>query len=54
MKMVNAGPEKEAEYIENSTDVPVIAAKDGLRVFIGDKIKAIGPRKSDIPRVIDA
>jgi phosphoribosyl 1,2-cyclic phosphodiesterase len=54
MKMVNAGPEKEAEYIENSTGVPVIAAKDGLQVFIGEKIQAIGPRKSDVPRVIDA
>jgi phosphoribosyl 1,2-cyclic phosphodiesterase len=54
MKMVNAGPEKEAEYLENSVNIPVIAAKDGMHVMVGEKVQAVGPRKSDVPRVIDA
>ncbi len=54
MKMINAGPEEEAAYIEEETGVPVVAARDGMRVTVGDGIEVRGPRKSDEPRFIDA
>jgi phosphoribosyl 1,2-cyclic phosphodiesterase len=54
MKMVNAGPEDEAAYIEEEAGVPVVAARDGMRVIVGDGIEVRGPRKSDEPRFIDA
>jgi phosphoribosyl 1,2-cyclic phosphodiesterase len=54
MKMVNAGPEEEAAYIEEETSVPVVAARDGMRVIVSNGIEVRGPRKSDEPRFIDA
>jgi phosphoribosyl 1,2-cyclic phosphodiesterase len=54
MKMVNAGPEEEAVYIEEETGVPSVAARDGMRVIVGDSIEVKGSRKSDEPRIIDA
>jgi phosphoribosyl 1,2-cyclic phosphodiesterase len=39
MKMIFRGPAKEAEYIQQQTGVPTIAAKDGLRLKIGEKIQ---------------
>jgi phosphoribosyl 1,2-cyclic phosphodiesterase len=54
MKMVNAGPEDEAAYIEETTGVPTVAARDGMRVIVGEKIEVRGPRKSDEPRFIEA
>jgi ribonuclease BN (tRNA processing enzyme) len=54
MKMVNAGPEEEAAYIEEETGVPAVAARDGMRVIVGEGIEVSGPRKSEEPRLIDA
>jgi ribonuclease BN (tRNA processing enzyme) len=54
MRMINAGPEKEATYLEKATGVPVIAAVDGMKVSLGEKIVFQGPRKSDSPRVVEA
>ena len=54
MKMVNAGPEDEAAYIEETTGVPAVAARDGMRVIVGERIEVRGPRKSDEPRFIEA
>jgi phosphoribosyl 1,2-cyclic phosphodiesterase len=54
MKMVNAGPEDEAAYIEETTGVPTVAARDGMRVIVGERIEVRGPRKSDEPRFIEA
>ena len=53
-KMVNAGPEDEAAYIEETTGVPTVAARDGMRVIVGERIEVRGPRKSDEPRFIEA
>ncbi len=54
MKMVNAGPEAEAAYIEEETGVPAVAARDGMRVIVGEKIEVRGPLKSDEPRFIES
>jgi phosphoribosyl 1,2-cyclic phosphodiesterase len=54
MKMINAGPEKEAFYIEEETGVPAVAARDGMRVIVGEKIEVRGPLKSDEPRFIES
>ena len=47
MRMLNAGPEKEAAYLEEETGVPVFAAVDGLRASLSEEITLKGPRKSD-------
>jgi len=49
MRMLNAGPEKEAAYLSDQTGIPVAAAVDGMRVSISEKITLKGPRKSDEP-----
>jgi phosphoribosyl 1,2-cyclic phosphodiesterase len=54
MRMLNAGPEKEAAYLEETTGVPVVAAVDGLKATLGDRVVFHGPRKSDKPRAVDA
>lgn len=54
MKMLNADPEKEAEYLENESGVPVVAAKDGMEIVMGEIIDVKGPRKNDEPRFIEA
>ena len=54
MKMLNAGPEDEAAYIEEETGVPTVAARDGMRVIVSERIEVRGPRKSDEPRFIEA
>jgi phosphoribosyl 1,2-cyclic phosphodiesterase len=53
MRMLNAGPEKEAEYLTAETGVPVFAATDGLKVSLEDEITLKGPRKKDEPIVVD-
>jgi phosphoribosyl 1,2-cyclic phosphodiesterase len=53
VRMLRAGPEEEAEYLQNETGVPVIAAVDGMRAVIGDDITVVGPRKKDGPVVLD-
>jgi phosphoribosyl 1,2-cyclic phosphodiesterase len=46
MKMIFKGPASEAESIQQKTGVPTIAAKDGMRLSISEKIQAqIAKRK---------
>jgi phosphoribosyl 1,2-cyclic phosphodiesterase len=52
MKMINAGPEEEAAYIEAETGVPAVAAHDGMRVIVGERIEVRGSRKNDEPRLV--
>jgi phosphoribosyl 1,2-cyclic phosphodiesterase len=54
MKMLNAGPDEEAEFIEQETGVPVVAARDGMKLSLGERIVVQGPRKRDEPRLIEA
>ncbi|HUV33335.1 MAG TPA: MBL fold metallo-hydrolase [Candidatus Desulfaltia sp.] len=54
MRMLNAGPEKEAAYLEEATGVPVVAAEDGLKATLGEQIVFQSPRKSDKPRAVEA
>jgi len=54
MRMLNAGPEAEAEYLEVETGIPTVAARDGMRLTIGEVIEVRGPRKREEPRVIEA
>jgi phosphoribosyl 1,2-cyclic phosphodiesterase len=53
MRMLNADPEKEAEFLECETGIPTIAAKDGMTVEMGSRIEIQGPRKRDETRFID-
>ncbi len=53
MRMLNAGPEKEAEYLSEETGIPVYAAMDGLKANLGEKITLKGPGKSDESIEID-
>ncbi len=39
MKMLYSGPSHEVKFIENSTGVPVVAAFDGMKIRIGEKIR---------------
>ena len=53
MRMLNAGPEKEAKYLYDMSSVPVFAASDGLNVRISDNITLKGSRKKDEEIVIE-
>jgi ribonuclease BN (tRNA processing enzyme) len=53
MRMLNADPEKEAEFLETETGIPVIAAKDGMKITIGEKIVTEGPRRRDESQIIE-
>ena len=39
LKLVNMGPEKEVEWLRSETGVTTIAARDGLTLSLGDKIR---------------
>ncbi len=54
MRMINAGPDGEAAYLEGETGIPVVAAKDGLKASMGEEIVFSGPRKRDEPRTVEA
>ena len=54
MRMLNAGPEKEAEYLSKQSNIPVYAAIDGMRVKMNKEILLKGPRKKDAPIIISA
>ena len=54
MRMLRADPEAEAAYLEESTGIPTVAARDGMQVILGEGIELRGPRKKDEPRLIDA
>jgi phosphoribosyl 1,2-cyclic phosphodiesterase len=54
MMMLRVEPEVEASYIEDVTGIPTIAARDGMKIVLGEAIEVRGPRKRDEPRLIDA
>ena len=54
MRMLNAGPEGEAAYLQKETGIPVVAARDGMKAHISDFITLQDPRKTDEPMTIDA
>lgn len=41
LRAINAGPELIAEWIQKQTGVETIAAKDGMKIEIGDKIEIL-------------
>ena len=53
MRMLNAGPEGEAAYLQEETGIPVVASRDGMKVHLSDVITLLGPRKADEPMTID-
>ena len=54
VKMLKAGPDVEAAYLEESSGVPTVAAQDGMTLILGDGLELRGPHKKDEPRFIDA
>jgi len=40
MKMIFRGPAKEARLVEEKTGIPTIAAVDGMRITLGEEIRA--------------
>ena len=45
MKMIFRGPAREAKMIEEKTGVPTLAASDGMRISVGEKIRVERARK---------
>ncbi len=43
LKMIRAGPEREAQWIEEQSGVRTVAAFDGMRVAVGDTIESARP-----------
>lgn len=43
LKMIRAGPEKEATWIEEQSGVRTVATVDGMRVLIGDAVEIAKP-----------
>lgn len=43
MRMIFRGPGREAKRIEEETGVPTVAAVDGMRVTVGEKVEVQGP-----------
>ncbi|MFQ6053624.1 MAG: MBL fold metallo-hydrolase [Candidatus Bathyarchaeia archaeon] len=54
MRMLNADPEAEAAFLEDETGVPAVAARDGMKLTIGETMTVQGPRKKDEARIIEA
>lgn len=54
VRMLRAGPEGEAAYLQEETGIPVVAARDGMKAHISDVVTLQGPRKTDKPITIDA
>jgi len=48
MKMIFRGPASEAEVIEEKTGVPTLAASDGMRISVGEKIRVEAERKKQL------
>ncbi len=53
MRMLNAGPEGEAEYLAKETGIPIVPAVDGMKAVVSHEVTLIPPKKSDSPIVID-
>jgi len=49
LKMVRAGPDEEALWIEAQSGVRTVAAKDGMRVSLGDKVLAVPSAGTALP-----
>jgi hypothetical protein len=45
--MLMRGPEKEARLIHEQTKVPTVAARDGMRITLGDSIAVREGIKAD-------
>jgi len=45
MKMIFRGPAREAKMIEEKTGVPTLAASDGMRISVGEKIRVERARR---------
>ena len=45
MKMIFRGPARETKMIEEKTGVPTLAASDGMRISVGEKIRVERPRR---------
>lgn len=45
MQMIFRGPDHEAELIKQKTGVPTVAARDGMRISIGEEIQVESPKK---------
>ncbi len=54
VRMLRAGPEAEAAYLQEETGIPVVAARDGMKAHISDVITLQGPGKTDEIMTIDA
>ena len=52
VRMLRGDPNAEAEYLENETGVPVIAAHDGMKIEMSDQLTIQGPKKSNTTKVI--
>jgi phosphoribosyl 1,2-cyclic phosphodiesterase len=53
VKMLRADPDVEATFLEESTGVPTVAARDGMTLILGDCVEVKSPRKKDKTRFID-
>lgn len=47
MQMLMRGPEKEARLIQEQIKVPTVAARDGMRITLGDSITVREGSKAD-------
>ena len=45
MRMLNAGPEKEAEEIRKQTGVDTVAAVDNMRLKVGEELQVVMPKR---------
>lgn len=48
-RMLNADPNKEATWLSTEAGIPVVAATDGMKVSLSEKVIIQGPRKADEP-----
>lgn len=53
MLMLKAGPDSEASYLEGESGIPTVAARDGMRIDLSDRIEISGLSRKDPTRVID-
>jgi len=51
--MLEADPVEEAAYLQREAGIPVVAAEDGMKATLGERLVIQGPRKRDEPLVFD-